>query len=120
MQSSFLRDQVRNSKNLSFKWQLAHGNGSFYSPGVESARSGHHFAYKGNNFWKMIYGAGEHFAILFSSFLPFFACTGFTDRLLPAAEDVTMAERHNVGVINLVDRPTSSVSTSSSCCHSWS
>ncbi|EJD05586.1 DNA glycosylase [Fomitiporia mediterranea MF3/22] len=59
------------------------------NPGVRSATEGHHFAHPGNRFYKMLHGSG------------------FTDRLVPPAEDHTLPALYNIGIINLVDRPSS-------------
>ena len=71
------------------------------SPGVESARAGHHFAYRGNNFYKMIYGAGS--LLLSSALLPYLTVSiGFTERVISAIEDVTLPERYNIGVVRML------------------
>jgi G:T/U-mismatch repair DNA glycosylase len=50
---------------------------------MESSKQGHHFAYRGNNFYKMIYGAS------------------FTDRLVPANEDETLPELYKIGIVRV-------------------
>lgn len=58
--------------------------------GCESARQGHHYAHFSNHFWKLI------------------AAGGFTPRLYAAAEGVSLLEL-NIGMTNLVARPTKTV-----------
>lgn len=57
------------------------------NPGVTSATVGHHFAHRSNHFWRCLAGSG------------------LTDRLLLPSEDFTLPERYNLGLANLVDRP---------------
>ncbi|MDQ6798326.1 MAG: G/U mismatch-specific DNA glycosylase [Actinomycetota bacterium] len=57
------------------------------NPGLWSAAVGHHFAHPSNRFWKVLHQAG------------------FTDRLLPPAEQGELAGA-GVGITNLVDRST--------------
>lgn len=57
------------------------------NPSVYSAAVGHHFARPGNRFWKTLHLAG------------------FTDRLLPPAEDTTLLQ-FGYGVTNIADRAT--------------
>ncbi|TFK85263.1 DNA glycosylase [Polyporus arcularius HHB13444] len=57
------------------------------NPGQMSATVGHHFAHPTNHFWRCLHGAG------------------LTDRLLTASEDGTLPERFNLGMTNLVERP---------------
>ena len=59
------------------------------NPGLYSAAVGHHFARPGNRFWRALHGSG------------------FTDRLLDAAEDGELP-RYGLGVTNLVRRATAS------------
>ncbi|RPD72575.1 DNA glycosylase [Lentinus tigrinus ALCF2SS1-7] len=57
------------------------------NPGQMSATVGHHFAHPTNHFWRCLYRAG------------------LTDRLLDASEDGSLPERFNLGITNLVERP---------------
>ncbi|KAL5476907.1 THP1 [Sanghuangporus weigelae] len=59
------------------------------NPGVHSATVGHHFAHPGNRFYKMMYGSG------------------FTDRLIPPDQDSTLPTLYNIGITDIVDRPSS-------------
>ncbi|KAI9444042.1 hypothetical protein H4582DRAFT_1918883 [Lactarius indigo] len=60
------------------------------NPGHMSAVTGHHYANPTNHFWGCLY------------------LSGFTQRLLLPSEDFTLPERYNLGLINLVDRPSTS------------
>ncbi len=55
------------------------------NPGLESARRGHHFARRGNRFWRALQGAG------------------FTPRPLTPEEDHELP-RYGLGLTNVVDR----------------
>jgi TDG/mug DNA glycosylase family protein len=57
------------------------------NPGLYSGATGHHFARPGNRFWKALH------------------LSGFTERLLSAAEDASLLER-GLGVTNLCRRTT--------------
>ncbi len=57
------------------------------NPGLYSAATGYHFARPGNRFWPALYQSG------------------FTDRLLPAAEQHRLLER-GLGITNVVARAT--------------
>ncbi|KAL5498572.1 THP1 [Sanghuangporus vaninii] len=59
------------------------------NPGVHSATVGHHFAHPGNRFYKMLHGSG------------------FTDRLIPPEQDSTLPALYNIGITDIVDRPSS-------------
>ncbi|KAH8992737.1 uracil-DNA glycosylase-like protein [Lactarius akahatsu] len=61
------------------------------NPGHMSAVTGHHYANPTNHFWHCL-----HFS------------AGFTQRLLLPSEDFTLPERYNLGLVNLVDRPSTS------------
>ncbi|KAH9059791.1 uracil-DNA glycosylase-like protein [Lactarius vividus] len=60
------------------------------NPGHMSAVTGHHYANPTNHFWHCLH------------------LSGFTQRLLLPSEDFTLPERYNLGLINLVDRPSTS------------
>lgn len=60
------------------------------NPGHMSAVTGHHYANPTNHFWHCLH------------------LSGFTPRLLLPSEDVTLPARFNLGLINLVDRPSTS------------
>ncbi|KAI6021746.1 uracil-DNA glycosylase-like protein [Pisolithus microcarpus] len=57
------------------------------NPGHMSAETGHHFANPTNHFWRCLYQSG------------------LTSNLLPPSEDYSLPERYNLGLTNLVDRP---------------
>ncbi|KAI0258381.1 hypothetical protein BC834DRAFT_82436 [Gloeopeniophorella convolvens] len=57
------------------------------SPGHMSAVRGHHYANPTNHFWHCLH------------------LSGFTPRLLPASEDHTLPAQYNLGLTNLVARP---------------
>ncbi|KAI0076151.1 DNA glycosylase [Panus rudis PR-1116 ss-1] len=57
------------------------------NPGCKSAEVGHHFANPTNHFWKCLHRSE------------------LTDRLLPPTEDFTLPQAYNIGLTNLVDRP---------------
>ncbi|OCH86011.1 DNA glycosylase [Obba rivulosa] len=52
-----------------------------------SAEVGHHFANPTNHFWRCLFGSG------------------LTDHLLPPTEDYSLPEKYNLGLTNLVERP---------------
>ncbi|KAH9047471.1 hypothetical protein EDB83DRAFT_2403295 [Lactarius deliciosus] len=60
------------------------------NPGHMSAATGHHYANPTNHFWHCLH------------------LSGFTQRLLHPSEDFTLPERYNLGLVNLVDRPSTS------------
>ncbi|KAG1730319.1 uracil-DNA glycosylase-like protein [Suillus lakei] len=66
------------------------------NPGRMSAQRGHHFAHPSNHFWKCLHRSG------------------FTSRLLPASEDSSLPETFNIGLTDLVDRPSTEASELSS------
>ncbi|KAG1731613.1 uracil-DNA glycosylase-like protein [Suillus paluster] len=66
------------------------------NPGYMSAQRGHHFAHPTNHFWKCLYHSG------------------FTSRLLPPSEDHSLPEKFNIGLTDLVDRPSTEASELSS------
>ncbi|KAI6003068.1 uracil-DNA glycosylase-like protein [Pisolithus albus] len=57
------------------------------NPGYMSAKTGHHFANPTNHFWRCLYQSG------------------LTSTLLPPSEDYSLPERYNLGLTNMVDRP---------------
>lgn len=57
------------------------------NPGYMSAETGHHFANPTNHFWRCLYHSG------------------LTSTLLPPSEDYSLPERYNLGLTNIVDRP---------------
>ncbi|KAI6106578.1 uracil-DNA glycosylase-like protein [Pisolithus croceorrhizus] len=57
------------------------------NPGYMSAETGHHFANPTNHFWQCLYQSG------------------LTSTLLPPSEDYSLPERYNLGLTNIVDRP---------------
>ncbi|KAI0062782.1 DNA glycosylase [Artomyces pyxidatus] len=57
------------------------------NPGYMSAETGHHFANPTNHFWKCLHRSG------------------FTPTLLHPSKDFTLPEEFNLGLTNLVDRP---------------
>ncbi|KAF9495574.1 DNA glycosylase [Pleurotus eryngii] len=59
------------------------------NPGRLSAQVGHHFANPNNHFWKAL------------------AASGFTSKRVPPHEDVTLPDLFNIGLTDLVERPTS-------------
>ncbi|KAF4606025.1 hypothetical protein EYR38_000070 [Pleurotus pulmonarius] len=59
------------------------------NPGRLSAQVGHHFANPNNHFWKAL------------------AASGFTSKRIPPHEDVTLPDLFNIGLTDLVERPTS-------------
>ncbi|KAL5521716.1 THP1 [Sanghuangporus sanghuang] len=67
------------------------------NPGVHSATVGHHFAHPGNRFYKMLHGSG------------------FTDRLIPPEQDSTLPALYNIGITDIVDRPSSCVGLAPFC-----
>ena len=58
-----------------------------YNPSLKSGTTGHHYAYPGNRFWRVLHAAG------------------ITDRLYKPGEDATLLER-GIGFTNLCPRPT--------------
>ncbi|KAG2140858.1 uracil-DNA glycosylase-like protein [Suillus cothurnatus] len=66
------------------------------NPGYMSAQRGHHFAHPSNHFWKCLHQSG------------------FTPRLLPPSEDSSLPKAFNIGLTDLVDRPSSEASELSS------
>ncbi|KAG2058274.1 DNA glycosylase [Suillus hirtellus] len=62
------------------------------NPGYMSAKRGHHFAHPSNHFWKCLHQSG------------------FTPRLLPPSEDSSLPQKFNIGLTDLVDRPSSEAS----------
>lgn len=52
-----------------------------------SAETGHHFANPTNHFWRCLYRSG------------------LTSTLLPPSEDYSLPDRYNLGLTNIVDRP---------------
>lgn len=60
------------------------------NPGRMSAVTGHHYANPTNHFWHCLH------------------LSGFTQRLLLPSEDLTLPERYNLGLVNLLDRPSTS------------
>lgn len=62
------------------------------NPGYMSAQRGHHFAHPSNHFWKCLHQSG------------------FTPRLLPPSEDSSLPETFNIGLTDLVDRPSTEAS----------
>ncbi|OAX34162.1 DNA glycosylase [Rhizopogon vinicolor AM-OR11-026] len=68
----------------------------YASPGYMSAQKGHHFANPTNHFWKCLHQSG------------------FTSRLLPPSEDYSLPVSFNIGLTNLVDRPSAEASELSS------
>lgn len=60
------------------------------NPGHMSAVTGHHYANPTNHFWHCLHHSG------------------FTPRLLLPSEDCTLPERYNLGLTNLVERPSTS------------
>ncbi|KAF4573622.1 hypothetical protein EYR36_008140 [Pleurotus pulmonarius] len=59
------------------------------NPGRLSAQVGHHFANPNNHFWKAL------------------AASGFTSKRIPPHEDMTLPDLFNIGLTDLVERPTS-------------
>lgn len=57
------------------------------NPGYMSAEKGHHFANPTNHFWKCLHQSG------------------FTPSLIPPTRDFTLPSSYNIGLTNLVDRP---------------
>ncbi|KAH8100202.1 uracil-DNA glycosylase-like protein [Cristinia sonorae] len=57
------------------------------NPGYTSADIGHYYAHPTNHFWKCLHHSG------------------LTDRLLAPTEDYTLPSAYNIGLTNLVDRP---------------
>ncbi|KZT50762.1 DNA glycosylase [Calocera cornea HHB12733] len=57
------------------------------NPGVMSAETGHHFASPTNHFWRALHQGG------------------LVPNFVPASEDYTLPEKYNLGMTNLVDRP---------------
>ncbi|KAH7910968.1 uracil-DNA glycosylase-like protein [Hygrophoropsis aurantiaca] len=57
------------------------------NPGFMSAQKGHHFANPTNHFWRCLHGSG------------------LTSRRLPPSEDHTLPDEFNLGLTNLVSRP---------------
>ncbi|KAG2340241.1 DNA glycosylase [Suillus weaverae] len=66
------------------------------NPGYMSAQRGHHFAHPSNHFWKCLHQSG------------------FTPRLLPPSEDSSLPKTFNIGLTDLVDRPSTEASELSS------
>lgn len=66
------------------------------NPGCMSAQRGHHFAHPSNHFWKCLHQSG------------------FTPRLLPPSEDSSLPKTFNIGLTDLVDRPSAEASELSS------
>ncbi|KAJ3534081.1 hypothetical protein NM688_g7188 [Phlebia brevispora] len=58
------------------------------NPGVESARVGHHFAHRSNRFWKALF------------------LSGLTSRVLLPSEEALLPTEYNIGLTDLVERPT--------------
>ncbi|KAI0089753.1 uracil-DNA glycosylase-like protein [Irpex rosettiformis] len=59
------------------------------NPGCRSAEVGHHFAHPTNHFWRCLHQSG------------------FTERQLAPSEDVSLPEMYNLGMTDLVERPSS-------------
>ncbi|KAG1840815.1 uracil-DNA glycosylase-like protein [Suillus subalutaceus] len=66
------------------------------NPGYMSAQRGHHFAHPSNHFWKCLHQSG------------------FTPRLLPPSEDSSLPQIFNIGLTDLVDRPSAEAAELSS------
>jgi len=62
-----------------------------FNPGCMSAETGHHFANPTNHFWRALHQGG------------------FTTQFVPASEDHTLPEAYNLGLTNLVERPSAEV-----------
>ncbi|CAL1708129.1 unnamed protein product [Somion occarium] len=75
---NFLQDYLKENLDVMF---------CGVNPGCMSAKVGHHFANPTNHFWRCLHRSE------------------LTDRLLPAAEDFTLPQAYNLGLTNLVDRP---------------
>ncbi|TCD64990.1 hypothetical protein EIP91_003356 [Steccherinum ochraceum] len=75
---NFLQDHLQDGLDVMF---------CGVNPGCKSAEVGHHFANPTNHFWRCLH------------------LSQFTDRLLPPAEDGTLPALYNVGLTNLVARP---------------
>ncbi|KAK0223304.1 uracil-DNA glycosylase-like protein [Armillaria fumosa] len=58
------------------------------NPGQKSAEIGHHFGHPTNHFWTCLHAGG------------------LTSSKLPPTEDYTLPELYNIGLTNLVERPT--------------
>ncbi|KAI0027678.1 uracil-DNA glycosylase-like protein, partial [Vararia minispora EC-137] len=61
------------------------------SPGHDSAVFGHHYAHHSNHFWKCLHRGG------------------FTPELLPPSAGIILPKKHNIGLTNLIERPSSEV-----------
>lgn len=57
------------------------------NPGIETARTGFHFAHKSNRFWKTLYESG------------------FTPKLLMPSQNKELL-KYNLGITNVIKRPT--------------
>jgi len=60
--------------------------------GVKSAETGHHFGHPSNHFWKCLH------------------LSGLTSERIPPNEDFTVLERFQLGLTNIIDRPTAEAS----------
>lgn len=58
------------------------------NPGLESARAGHYYAFRGNVFWRQLYEAG------------------IVDRPVSFADDAMLADEYGIGFTDLCARPT--------------
>ncbi|KAI6025543.1 uracil-DNA glycosylase-like protein [Pisolithus marmoratus] len=65
------------------------------NPGYMSAQTGHHFANPTNHFWRCLYRSG------------------LTSILLSPSEDYSLPERYNLGLTNIVDRPSAEAAETS-------
>ncbi|KAH9988169.1 hypothetical protein BJV77DRAFT_1023244 [Russula vinacea] len=79
------------------------------NPGKMSALSGHHYANPSNHFWYCLHHAGTC-CICFGLIAQgkHKKKQGFTPTLLPAAGDFSLPESYNLGLTNLVERPSTS------------
>ncbi|KAJ3740214.1 uracil-DNA glycosylase-like protein [Lentinula detonsa] len=62
------------------------------NPGQRSAEIGHHFGHPSNHFWKCLH------------------LSGLTPERVPPTEDFTLPERYQLGLTNIVERPTAEAS----------
>lgn len=62
-----------------------------FNPGIESARTGHHYAHASNQFW------------------PLLSASGCVDEPCTASEDGTLMDRYGYGFHDLVVRPTKGI-----------
>ncbi|KAH8102047.1 uracil-DNA glycosylase-like protein [Cristinia sonorae] len=92
----FLSDYLKDSLDVMF---------CGVNPGCKSAEVGHHFANPTNHFWKCLHQSGMPNRAIASATIHEKLPSELTERLLPPSEDHTLPGLYNLGLTNLVARP---------------